>query len=127
MKLEVGMYVRTILGISKLVEIKEFDTIYVFDKLDDDLWTDDIANEIWKFELKDIIVKASFDIMDLIEVGDIISFYEDIDNYKKEYAIRIANLIILDKAKDKISNDNIRLISIVTKEQFENMEYRIGE
>ena len=105
MKLEVGMYVRTILGISKLVEIKEFDTIYVFDKLDDDLWTDDIANEIWKFELKDIIVKASFDIMDLIEVGDIISFYEDIDNYKKEYAIRIANLIILDKAKDKISND----------------------
>lgn len=84
----------------------------------------------WFIDSPDIEIekaKYSFDIIDLIEVGDIISFYEDIDNYKKEYAIRIIDLIMLDEVKDKILNDNIRLISIVTKEQFEQIEYRIGE
>lgn len=58
MKLEVGMYVRTILGISKLIEVRK--NRYVFDKLDKDLWSDDIADEIWGYEIKDVIIKNKF-------------------------------------------------------------------
>ena len=73
------------------------------------------------------IVKASYNIIDLIEVGDIISLYEDIDNYKKQYVIGIADLITLDEIKDKITNDNIRLVSILTKQEMEQMAYKVGE
>ena len=76
---------------------------------------------------EDKIVKASYNIIDLIEVGDIISFYEDIDNYKKQYVIGIPDLITLDEIKDKITNDNIRLVSILTKQEMEQMEYKVGE
>ena len=65
---------------------------------------------------EDKIVKASYDIIDILEEGDIISFYEDIDNYKKQYAIGIPDLITLDKIKDKITNDNITLVSILQKD-----------
>ena len=73
------------------------------------------------------IVKASYNIIHLIEVGDIISFYEDIDNYKKQYVIGIPDLITLDEIKDKITNDNIRLVSVLTKEQMEQMAYKVEE
>lgn len=73
------------------------------------------------------IVKVSYNIIDILEVGDIISFYEDIDNYKKQYAIAIPDLITLDKIKDKIENGNIRLIGVLSKEQFEQMTYKVGE
>ena len=76
---------------------------------------------------EDKIVKASYNIINLIEVGDIISFYEGIDNYKKQYVIGIPDLITLDNIKDKITNDNIRLVSVLTKEQMEQMAYKVEE
>ena len=104
MKLEVGMYVRTING-----------KIWII-----------TSQKAISGHRKDII-KASHNIMDLIEVGDIISFYEDIDNYKKQYVIGIPDLITLDEIKDKITNDNIRLVSVLTKEQMEQMAYKVEE
>lgn len=76
---------------------------------------------------EDKVVKASYDIIDILEVGDIISFYEDIDNYKKQYVIGIPDLITLDEIKDKITNDDIRLVSILTKEQMEQMAYKVDD
>ena len=35
--------------------------------------------------------------------------------------------ITLDNIKDKITNDNIRLVSILTKEQMEQMVYKVGD
>lgn len=73
------------------------------------------------------VIKTSYNIIDILEVGDIISFYEDIDNYKKQYAIGVPDLITIDEIKDKITNDNIRLVSILTREQFKASSYRIGD
>ena len=64
--------------------------------------------------------------IDLIEVGDVIAIKEDIDNYKKTYILGIPDLIIYDEIIDKIKNDNIRLIGIVTKEQFESIKYEVS-
>lgn len=124
MKLEIGKFIRTPYGIRKIVNITKDDgygkpkvrvieldrhlnTPYKFDYI---FYTDE--NVIKK-------CKASYNIIDLIEVGDIISFYEDIDNYKKQYVIGIPDLITLDEIKDKITNDNIRLVSILTKQEME--------
>ena len=84
------------------------------------------ANNVPYVSLKNII-KASYNIIDILEEGDIISFYEDIDNYKKQYVIGIPDLITLDQIKDKITNDNIRLVSILTKEEMEQMAYKVGD
>ena len=108
--LSVGMYVRTLNGIVKIDKIK--DSIMIDTK--------------GKTHFGDFI-KASYNIINLIEVGDIILFYEDIDNYKKQYVIGIPDLITLDEIKDKITNDNIRLVSILTKQEMEQMAYKVGE
>ena len=132
MKLEIGKFIRTPYGIRKIVNITKDDgygkpkvrvieldrhlnTPYKFDYI---FYTDE--NVIKK-------CKASYNIIDLIEVGDIISFYEDIDNYKKQYVIGIPDLITLDEIKDKITNDNIRLVSILTKQEMEQMAYKVEE
>lgn len=132
MKLEIGKFIRTPYGIRKIVNITKDDgygkpkvrvieldrhlnTPYKFDYI---FYTDE--NVIKK-------CKASYNIIDILEVGDIISFYEDIDNYKKQYVIGIPDLITLDEIKDKITNDNIRLVSILTKQEMEQMAYKVGE
>ena len=122
MKLEVGMYVRykpllssKYVKINKIKEIEEKENCLHIWLEDKDLITE-------KY-----LIKASYNIIDILECGDIISFYEDIDNYKKQYVIGIPDLITLDEIKDKITNDNIRLVSILTKEEMEQMAYKVEE
>ncbi len=122
--LKVGQYVRFkdkrgITYIRKIVEIPE-DNRYA------SLYLDKEANYSRGLSPKNIIKEPSFNVIDILEEGDIISFYEDIDNYKKQYVIGIPDLITLDEIKDKIANDNIRLVSILTKEQMEQMAYKVG-
>ena len=114
--LSVGMYVRTDNGIIGKIYEKIGDMFTYKDSNRDYITYGSLHNEI---------TKASYNIIDILEVGDIISFYEDIDNYKKQYVIGIPDLITLDNIKDKITNDGIRLVSILTKEQFEQMAYVI--
>ena len=118
MKLDLreNMYIRTKNGIiDKILKLNKSYVKGVSQK--DELYAYDIDN----------IVKASYNIIGILEVGDIISFYEDIDNYKKQYVIGIPDLITLDNIKDKITNDNIRLVSILTKEEMEQRAYKVGE
>lgn len=127
MKLEIGMYVRTVLGISKLVEIKNNDSIYVFDKLDENLWTDDIADEIWECELKDIVVKASYNIIELIKSKDIIlgrdgKIYQCWKIYK-DYVFTYSK----NKQGQTITLVDYQIDKVLTKEQFEQMAYKVVE
>lgn len=97
MKLEVGMYVRT-----KHHGILKYGDRFLFD---------------------DDILKASHNIIDLIEVGDYVNGYRvstiDYENrtlyreYDDDFYFSIC------KEKD--------IKSIVTKEQFEQMKYKVGE
>lgn len=128
--LKVGQYVRTKLGIGKIVSKVDDINDYYYN-----CWIAD--NKIGSYDntpfsqleyfVDNEVIKASFNIIDILEVEDIISFYEDIDNYKKQYVIGIPDLITLDKIKDKITNDNIRLVNILTKEQMEQRAYKVGE
>lgn len=123
MKLEVGMYVRTKDGrISKMTRIKidiELKlTFYCFEE-------NTIHRNYEECELNEIVLKASYNIIDILEVGDyvnglkITSVDKTIDGNK---------LIGLGKnfGFSKFDND-YKITSIVTHEQMKQMEYRIGE
>ena len=118
MKLEVGMYVRTkyngIFNIQVLKKIKDINCDYI-----EINYINYPRNEL---------LKASHNIIDLIEVGDYVNGCKvDNINYDLDYEEDIVESItICDYSmliKDVLHNDEIK--SIVTKEQFESMSYKI--
>ena len=125
-KLEVGMYVRTKEGnIEKICAI-ENEHIYT----DEDYLS-------W-YPSSNAISKASHNIIDLIEVGDYVNGEKVIRIYEKGECYDGSNYGLITKTIET-ENDNYETIphdhlyvgysikSIVTKEQFESMEYRLGE
>ena len=126
MKLEVGMYVRTKHGISKIENIslneydKEHDYVelenFVFDGLDTQ-----------SFFTTDEIIKASHNIIDLIEVGDYVNCKKVVckqlqtDNYECDDFW----CLFFENEHTGVLEEEIK--TIVTKEQFEQMQYKVGE
>ena len=107
--MKVGDYVRTDIGeIRKVVRIT--DDVFVLDK------------EI-VFAHKDKIKKSSPNIIDLIEVGDYVNGHKVVD-----IAEALKRAVYIEDIKQKgglisYTRDNIK--SILTKEQFESMEYKV--
>ena len=111
MEIEVGDYVRTRAGhFYKITRIDENGLIY---------W-----NKIqcgWSMEqLKDIVVKHSKNIIDLIEVGDIVH----IKDVLHEDIVHIWSQEYLEALKEDINN-GIKLVEILTKEQYKQNCYKI--
>ena len=70
------------------------------------------------------ILKASHNIKELLQVGDIIT-YEFPTGLGM---LKFENVTILGNFLDVLkSSDEYKIISIVTKEQFESMSYKVGE
>lgn len=133
MKLEIGKFIRTPYGIRKIVNITKDDgygkpkvrvieldrhlnTPYKFDYI---FYTDE--NVIKK-------CKASYNIIDILEVGDIISYSDEkheillIDD---ELMVRNTGLIYDNNYYLPIKS--IAIKSVITHEQMEQMEYKVGE
>ena len=110
MELEVGMYIRTKDGkIAKFIKYDEEDK--------EELVTDYYEySTIW---IKDVI-EASHNIIDLIEVGDYVNGCKVIKNTLKDSG----NIVIV-QGGNCFTNDDIK--TVVTKEQFKRMEYRLGD
>ena len=86
------------------------------------------ANNVPYVSLKNII-KTSFDITDILEVGDYVNGYEvkDIDYAFDDIALNVKKPRIVPYI-DNIKNayiDNIK--SVITHEQMEQMAYKVGE
>ena len=108
MKIEPNMYVRTKDGkIAKFIKYDEEDK--------EELITDYYEySTIW---IKDVI-EASHNIIDLIEVGDYVNGCKVIKNTLKDGG----NIVIV-QGGNCFTNDDIK--TVVTKEQFEGMQYVI--
>ena len=110
MKLEVGNYVRTIDGFlwkPKKIEIDE-DGCYLFD-------------DYYYFEPEQIY-KSSNNIKDLIEVGDIIT-YEFPTGLGM---LRYENVTVLEDLLNILkSSDEYKILTIITREQIESMQYKV--
>lgn len=124
--MKVGEYVRTKYGeICKLKKSRFKDLVYETD-IEIDRCNDRDCND-YGFDSNTIqdIIKSSPNIIDLIEENDIIKFW-----YEKEricHVYKVNNkLCVWDGFQDR-PIEGITIISIVTKEQFENMEYKVKE
>ena len=129
MELEVGMYARTNDGyIARLKKINKTDRYieYEFDnKIGFDY--DGFFSSIVEYCNDDIeIIKASHNIIDLIEVGDYVNGYKVSfkgDDYQP--------FVQCDYPVEEGTTNHYRfyeeaIYSIVTKEQFESMSYKVG-
>lgn len=106
MKLEKNMYVRTKEGtIERIIELGYQDKEYVSFSKD---------NEYLTYKDK---IKASHNIIDLIEAGDYVNGYE-------VYKIFLTDAVLV-KNKDYPLICRSEIKSIVTKEQFESMSYKV--
>ena len=108
MKLEVGMYVRTQFGIDKVKDIILNGNLYE----DSGLYLEKGKIILSKKAIKEL--KASHNIIDLIEVGDYVNGYQVTS---KDQFLGFGN-------HDWYMLDN-EIKSIVTKEQFESMQYEV--
>ncbi len=121
-KLEIGMYVRTKkYGIAKIIG-------GISDKFNIDVFKKDGCTLRCQKE-KDIL-KASFNIIDLIEVGDYVNGskvikIKNVENYPDLSSVKIEKSDFRYGVYETVFKEDIK--SIVTKEQFESISYRIGE
>lgn len=124
-KLEVGMYVRyknfaNIFKIAKIVELELsdndcYENYYHFDNEDG--------------TLEGFITKASFNIIDLIEVGDYVNGHQVYEVDRECCRITLNGGDIGDEFRltylRPALGKNMGIKSIVTKEQFESMKYEV--
>lgn len=77
---------------------------------------------------KDKIVKHSFNIEDLIEIGDIVEYIDDVESggeYMKDFIVKNTSLGL--KSLQEYLKAYCKVKSIVTHEMFKEMEYRVDE
>ena len=112
--MKVGDYVRTEISSLNLQRIGKIKKIISEDFIHTDIGTYDKEN----------IIKSSPNIIDLIEVGDYVNGHKviyTIGNINKRIYAEYVNMDELLEIKLE------QITSIVTKEQFESMEYKIEE
>lgn len=116
--MKVGDYVRTTSGIERLK--KENDNGWFFEK----------SMIIKPDNIEKYIIKSRPNIIDLVEVGDILVIKDFVDEacmiFTDIYLIQNEQQL-LNVKNDLEKNKNKKLYSIITKEQFSCMEYKIGE
>ena len=119
-KLEVGMYcynkTNRKMGIGKIISFQSNNNVNVRYKNDIELVS--IGN-----------LEASYNIIDILEVGDIIKFdITDTDNYAEIQGYNCWEISCeeeLNGVKEMILMESAKLISIITREQTESMQYKI--
>ena len=127
--LEPNMYIRTHFGIRKIKNIKK-DNGYGKHRVKV-IELDRILDTIFKFDYEfytdEKVIKeckASYNIIDLIEVGDYVNGYPVYETI--EYPDNTRAIVIADDNKSIIWEESSQYIeSIVTKEQFESMKYEV--
>ena len=124
-ELKENMYVRTKDGIIAKVDYIDNDTIF-FDKYLYRTYGDSI--DFLEKDNLERIAKASYNIIDILEVGDII-----IDSIEKHEILLIDDELMVRNTGLIYDNNyylpikNITIKSVITHEQIEQMAYKVGE
>ena len=130
--MKVGDYVRTKYGIAKYISDKAT-RVTIYKVIDKDIVYDNVDG--WEDVLFDNeIIKSSPNIIDLIEVGDYVNGCRVEEHAHEKGRLFVTYTYIGGKGfttyEDyswELTKDTAdRIESIVTKEQFESMEYKIG-
>ena len=126
MKLEVGMYVRTIKGIAKIETIEE-DRSEISFNCDTGLSISFVKRGFTQEEMAKQY-KHSFNITDLIEPMDLMYIDISPDDCGGIVVPRVAETLNeLEEWKERFSNGSCILKRVVTHEQIESISYKVGE
>lgn len=128
MKLKVGMYVRLVNDVEDIVVINKIANVFETTILTEN------DGSIYQGEYtKENVVKASYNIIDILEVGDYVNgseildfeykFIKENDNFTN-FAVVTENCYLED-TDSWILEKNIK--SVITHEQIEQMAYKVGE
>ena len=112
--MKIGDYVRTKKGIGKIMKCNN---IYFVLDIDEDT----IAHE------QDEVIKSSPNIIDLIEVGDYVNGREVREVTTFGYLKGGEPIYRFKNDYNRFYDKNYKIKSILTKEQFESMKYKVGE
>lgn len=124
------------ININEYVRTKNGYIIKYKDNLNTNIFTydDDLYIENSLFPDEEQIVNHSFNKIDLLQVGDLIRFkelriftYNFGTSFYSNYISEIHSKEELENIKKEIKNKKIRLLGIITKEQFSNIEYRLED
>lgn len=110
MKLEVGMYVRTLNGIVKIDKIQ-----------------DNVMKDTKGYLHYGDFVKASYNIIDILEVGDYVNRHMVIDIMRNNRKDEPSRMIYCEYGNGLRGFYNEGIKSVITHEQMEQMEYKVGE
>lgn len=123
MKLEVGMYVRLKRnqGIAKIEDYEEYVKRFVLDEVIGDEW----GEETCLLDLDDVL-KASHNIIELIEEGDYVNGMK-VNNIAIEDGLIYLHMDADDCLHESTMLTGDEIESIVTKEQFKQMQYKVGD
>ena len=124
----VGDYVRTKKdGIGKIIKIEPFmNHTHIFLDSEKGNITFQTKNRVCKVCNEESIIKSSPNIIDLIEVGDYVNGERvfGFGKFKYDDGAEEITSLTLDKTISCLLED---IKSIVTREQFESMEYKVGD
>lgn len=124
MKLEVGMYVRLKNDAENIVIINKITNVFETTILTEN------DGSIYQGEYtKENVIKASYNIIDLIEVGDYVNDKKIIGvgcltNGPRE-GTKVIDYYITPSAVSYLENEDIK--TVITHEQMEQMAYKVGE
>lgn len=130
MRISKGMYIRTEYGISRIVEFRERKNNLSCYYLDKNIMGEEkyLSNCIYDYKYyTDQILKASFNLIDLIEFGDIVKTPKGkfevgyVDN-NVIYTLD-SKIIACLRTDEHLCFENKIINSIITKEQFNSMKY----
>lgn len=122
MELEVGMYVRLVNDVEDIVVINKIANVF-----ETTILTENDGSNYQGEYTKENVVKASYNIIDILEVGDYVNGYKvSLKGY--DYA----HFVQCDYPVENGTTNHYKFYkqaikSVVTKELFEIAEYRIGE
>lgn len=124
MKLEVGMYVRIQNDVEDIVVINKIANVF-----ETTILTENDGSNYQGEYTKENVVKASYNIIDILEVGDYVNGKKIVDvgcliNGPRK-GTKVIDYYITPSAVSYLENEDIK--SVITHEQIEQMEYRIGK
>ena len=119
--LKKGMYVRTEKGIAKIIGKNDDVRYYYPNAYVTDTYLE--INDDTEYVYEEDVIKSSHNIIDLIEVGDYVNGFrvDEVEHSKSTIFIGNTKKVI----EQALWSNDIK--SIVTKEQFEIMSYKIGD
>lgn len=122
--LKPNMYVRTDEGIRKI--LREYDKGFELNRSLHYLYPE--GHDLYKEDLEELEIKASYNIIDILEVGDIIRYRIDkVPLETKDYLTGVIDIADEEMIESIKEDKNYHVLQILTKEQFKEMSYEVVE